>query len=611
MGWGHRIVLVVWVCYLTTLTGCDSNGILSSEDRINAAVPVAESVQSLIAAARGSTLVSRDARSRFDRQLAARLKIRALTCAVGYEPKWWESAQRVKARLHGSACFADEDRRIGRWVAVSRIGWLIAAPALRPIPAEAPKSLMAPEFVQAVHFARSAGIATIETATGLYVQDIGTSEVLTRTTRNPDPSGALSVNGRVFVYGGINGAELRDSVSGATLLELPGVRPFQFHWLDARRAVYSIQETAARKMIDFQTGEETSLEVIRGTVDRAFPAPGGQDEYILLSSSAVTRLGFAPEGDNPEARVLDERPCPACNWALNTGDLTADGHTYAQIQHGNLMFAGLSPIEIESVELAPITGTVLTVTADPDKFLLGGIVRGDPGYKHFIYSRRDRTLAPLDEDGTSNRRFQYCASLRKVAQITASRVLFMDLPNSSSAVSLEDYLSSVRERANAEKLAAFDSAQRGLSTNKTASSHPLLSGLADGTRIDAVGVYEGAHSSRGGTSAGHRGGAVTVIVRKSSHPVVLVLSSYEGVAWTIVRSPGAQVHAILKSSYTESTVTGQGDVPVYSIGKAHAYSDTSPDFRALKEEVAQWTGTGINTFQGRYTATTYTVGGDD
>ena len=63
------------------------------------------------------------------------------------------------------------------------------------------------------------------------------------------------------------------------------------------------------------------------------------------------------------------------------------------------------------------------------------------------------------------------------------------------------------------------------------------------------------HSFRGPRKAG----TVQVFVMKSAHPIVLVLSSYEPVTWSLQLQNGAKVSHVLLSGYHASQVYGAPD----------------------------------------------------
>jgi hypothetical protein len=102
---------------------------------------------------------------------------------------------------------------------------------------------------------------------------------------------------------------------------------------------------------------------------------------------------------------------------------------------------------------------------------------------------------------------------------------------------------------------------------------------------------------------------VEVRIRRSDKPIVLVLSSYEAVQWKLTRESGANIVVILLGGYKESSVTGEGESRVLSIGRKYSYDMFGESFRQLDDEVFNWTGRHIDILQGRYRGSSFTVGG--
>ncbi len=132
--------------------------------------------------------------------------------------------------------------------------------------------------------------------------------------------------------------------------------------------------------------------------------------------------------------------------------------------------------------------------------------------------------------------------------------------------------------------------------------------FARDAQVEAVGVYEGT----GGTHAfgkQSQAGTVAVTIHSSSMPIVLVLSSYEPVRWRLSSEPGANIAAVLVSSYQASEVEGAGSARVIVIGNKYAYKNGTPEFNDLDRQVFGLTGKHISLFQGAYSGLSFSVGG--
>lgn len=134
-----------------------------------------------------------------------------------------------------------------------------------------------------------------------------------------------------------------------------------------------------------------------------------------------------------------------------------------------------------------------------------------------------------------------------------------------------------------------------------------LAGLARSAQVEAVSVYE-AVAMRGTTPAAP--GPVSVRVRATSRPVVLVLSSHQAVEWRVDLEPGAELRAVLLAGYGASTVAGAGAALVTSIGGFYAFKRGSAEFRHLEDAVLRCTGRNIEHFQSVYAGHAFEVGGN-
>ncbi len=83
----------------------------------------------------------------------------------------------------------------------------------------------------------------------------------------------------------------------------------------------------------------------------------------------------------------------------------------------------------------------------------------------------------------------------------------------------------------------------------------LMPSLADGAELVVV----------SGFVAGQPDGPVRVVLDRRGARVLLVLASYESVAWRLDVRPGTGLAAVIVSAYREVAVAGQGAAPVYRL----------------------------------------------
>jgi hypothetical protein len=158
--------------------------------------------------------------------------------------------------------------------------------------------------------------------------------------------------------------------------------------------------------------------------------------------------------------------------------------------------------------------------------------------------------------------------------------------------------------------AAREAAPAAVPTNRLSiiAGPGALRSLSRSAQVEAVSVYEAVAVPAPG-SAGVAG-RVSVLVRPTLRPVVLVLSSHQTVEWRLELQPGAELAAVLLSGYGESTVSGAGEASVSSIGGFYAFKRGSAEFRHLEDEVMRCTGRAIENFQSVYAGQNFEVGGE-
>ncbi len=604
--------------------GCNFQGSFSfaSEDKINSAFPISEAVS--ITKASVLELATDAQRKEIESQYDARLKLRALGCAKGYSPSWHTSVADIKNKLDNRACFTEADDEIARWLGFRRVGLLLAKPPLKPVPAKTPSLIAADGFIQTVRFASAAGIALIETQQSIEIADFETTKLLFREVKRSKAIGYPSPNGRLFTVGESDQLKIRDAESGSVIAEIPYVRAYEFHWLDEQTALYTSSESGKAFLIDFLSGNDIPLELIKRGVQRAVSVPDTRNQYVLFSHGTVTKIELNRSKVVPEVRLLAEKQASGIAWSSQS-DVTADGTRFFGASRG-LVFVDLTSLEIETIPFEPFVLQNGIATPKPDEIILTGFIQppDGKGSPDFLYSISGNTVRPIEREKNSSRRYTYIRSIQKLAVINNNQISVVDKLAALEAVPLEKFASDVLMASNQRKLEAFERQQRltatAVSSTATAPSPDArqdaatpypdnpIARLARNAQIEAVGVYQGETGAMR-AEAGRRTGNVLVHVRRSAKPLVLVLSSYEPVRWSLVMEPGAKLSAVLVSGYYQSQVVGAGSARVVMAGSRYAYKAGSQEHRALNQETFKWTGKDIDLFQGRYEGKSFSVGG--
>ena len=172
----------------------------------------------------------------------------------------------------------------------------------------------------------------------------------------------------------------------------------------------------------------------------------------------------------------------------------------------------------------------------------------------------------------------------------------------------------------------------GLAASPSAgTAAPVPKGAGAGTatpEVHVVGVYEGTYPPGVQHMAGfHPRGAVTVKVGDVKKPVILVLTSYEPVAWRVEAPKGAVVKVIASGYHKQEVIGLDKGVPVTLISQEagdrdyfYAYriaaGPTAPDgereeakksYERLAGRVKELTRQEVKTFQGEYAGDTFEI----
>jgi len=453
--------------------------------------------------------------------------------------------------------------------------------------------------------------------------------------------GNLSPNGRLFSVGGENRIKIKSVEAGDVIVEIPSSRSYELHWLDNTSAIFN-QIDSGNKVIllDFQSGTQSTLTGIQGPITKVAHVPDNKNQYILASYRAISKIEIAHTPQGPEINLIDEKPLSGGAWANNTSGQTADGTTVFNASR-ELTLMPLESMEEEKISFLPFQIQSGVATSDPDTLLITGFMQGNSSWsgRHYLYSIGNRSLIPIDRNKLKSERFVYVPVLKSLAVIADSKIELLDELPTGEPIELSKFVGDAVLQESLRKLEAMDR-QAAMMQNRgwpapmpapqsawgraaipaPAAAPAPMAPAAYGTtgpvgelvydaQIEAVGVYQGANATLRSGEA-RRVGNVRVSVRRSSKPIVLVLSSYEPVRWMVLPEPGARISAILLSSYYQSQVIGASSARTVMLGRGYAYQRESSEYRSLENEVFRLTGKRISLFQGRYEGSEFSVGGN-
>jgi hypothetical protein len=620
----HRsLTLAVLSAALLLLGGCDlRERFASADDRVNAAVPLAADVQQAHARLLQQVSAVPADRTTMDNAWRGRLRARATSCSPDFAPTWRQSSDEVRAAVGNTACFADFDRKLARWVGVQRTRLLLAQAPLAL--GELPPSITVQG--QLVAASAQAPVVAVTSGEGFELMAVDGRSLFKE--RGASGQLSLSPNGRLFAQS-VSGdvSRIRAVEGGETLLELTDARSVQWlgDWLVGIRSARGKPSS----VLSLNTGEEAPVIVNNVGAyphDTLLPVPGGGSRFNLLSFTGLYQLEAQESGGRLVVTAVAEKPgTPRALMAIasGAGRLSADGRSWLlDSSSQGLVRLDLTTLEIQETSFLPMLLSGVTSTGKPDQYLLdlrAPMEAPTPGARMpHLYDAAAGTLAPL-QGADAERSFMYLPGVKRLARLSQPTVWLVEKLQVGEAQPMSDLLNAQLEQVNQARLNAVQlEAQRGLNVAPyfapapgAAPALPVAAPLLPGAReaqVEGVGIYEAVERiAQPGQSRST--GRVSVTVRRANQPLVLVLSSYEPVQWQLKLEPGARLAAVLVASYHDSTVVGAGDVRVFKIGRQYAYQQDGPEFASLQREVTRWAGRPIALFQSGYRGNSYTVGG--
>ncbi len=591
----------------------------SPEARINAAIPLDASVQSAHAKLVTELAVQSKEKPAVEQAWAVRLRLRANSCSRDFSPTWRDSKQVIRERLANNACFGEFDRTLHRWLGLQRVRLLLAQGPVRPTPSSLPERISHDEFISTLIPAAKAPVAFVRGATRFDVIDLtnGSKLFSEPIAGRGDYPVTMSPNGRLFAETSSGGVTLRATEGGERLVELP--KWGGLLWLGANAA--ALRGTSDSRtdvgLLDLTSGDETPITTtVHVSPYLAVPVSGSGERYNLVTPfGVVAQIELFTVADRIQARVLKHHRSDGHGYAVNMGGLTSDGLAWVDGSNG-LRRLNMDTLEFEKRDFAPAGSHGAYPLPNPGETLIAmHLPTGDgvtSSFKHFVYAHADDTLAEVQESPGSAVRYQYINVLKRLASIERDGLRYMTSPPTTAAVPAALAVSVFNESVTQRRM-ALEAAQaaagmgRPKFSSTPAAQGPQLQGIGE-VKVEGVGVYEGA-GARHGLGQPRSPGAVEVIVRRTTRPLALVLTSYEPVNWRITLMPGAELAAVLVSGYYESRVTGAGDARVVNMGRNYAYERNAAGYADLQRDVTQWVGRPMSSFQGRYKGGSFTVGG--
>lgn len=591
-------------CFASVMTACDriSRTPPTPEDRINAIRPPPPSSDLVVSAARND-LVPDPARAReLEERLTARAKVRAVECVNGFTPKSSTSDDEIRTRLV-EECFKRHDADTERFLRYWRAGTRAALPALRPIPATPPATIVADGPIFEARFPRFAGVALLSLAKEYQLVEIATGAVIYREIRYGNQQyGPLSDNGRLAVFGEEDRSIwIRSTTTGERLVALPNAAAaYATSWIGSDALLINTNDRRTI-VLDLKLGREYPIDQFISQDARSVPSPSDSREpreFFAIGNEIIRQLRLpSSEQDEPKLNMGSDWRFTRRTWSGWDG-LSADGSYFVDGASGVTIF-DLKGFKQEELSFVPFVQEGVWPGLDPDELVLQLYPFGRINERQlYVYSRANRTLAAVDKSAVRANYFFIVRPVRRLGAILDGQLVLYDALPRATPVPLETAIATVEATSLRPPLG---NEIPGRLHGVAAMPGPLTE-VARRSFIEAVGVY----SAKALPSGTYRG-VIEVRVRRSVRPVILVLSAYEQVRWQLNLEPGAELAAVLTSGYQKQIVVGAGNVRIVDLGQEFAYD--RKDFAPLEREVFAITGRRIDIFQGRYQANEFTVGG--
>jgi hypothetical protein len=641
------------------LTGCNQLRavLLSQAEKVNLAFPVAED---LVTAQNSffSSLEEGSPKSVLTGQYAALLKIRGLTCSGTASIGSFDTNAVIKTKISDTACFKDQDAKLAEWIGIQRFVAALQKPALIPLsPLQSRAVIAIPESISSIVIARSANVIVLRASKPKFMvmqvpggKIINSFDAPAEAYRPP----TLSPNGRVLAMPiGNSALWLIDTETGVTLWKTTKFSDVTAWLPEVAATVLSGTGNSAPMLLDHI---KASIEAYPVTVQRptwSAPLAAASARYALgsgrnvaivdhsrsvegaITVASVKQLTLTGQGVSSSGPVLMGNGKKLV--FVSVRDLGwLDIETGAQ-GVWNTSFLGSTlnngPAKVSETAIYLDVNLPGTPTAarlfDIEKETISGVQGGDSNEGLLLslaprqgYLRRGSAALVIGNDVVAEGEPQVLEKIVSDAQLaqqlaklnaeTQQQQLQQQMQQqiqnpylaSMPAADRERYMEHLLRQPRSSPGAAGGSEIGAAYKGPAPGARPLLADVSPDAKVSFIGVYEAASTTP--MPSGARIGGIRVNVMPGSTPLVLVLTSYEPVRWTI-NSGNRKISAILLSGNEQSSVINPGGAQVVKIGSSYAYKMDGPGYASLKQAVARYVSNPVQAFQGGYKGQDFSV----
>jgi hypothetical protein len=580
------------------------------EARINEAIPLSFTAQSALAQMR-RLVRDYELRATIEDELKTKMRLRALQCSQNFAIPPNASKEDIRREHGGDPCFAEQDASIADWLGLHSVGALLARTPLRPISSGIATIADNQASIQQVYFAAHAGVAHVLSYKDAEVLDLTRGvPILTALRSGYELINSISPNGRVYTANHGGRVRLYDAESGALLASPEGWYSgfgSGVHWLDGRTALVYSSISHGPSLYDFRTGESLPFDNDVTYVARIAEVSSAPSTYVAFRNDGITKFRLVYQDGQPRAEILQVYPIRLNLIPNDNGGAVAGGRYFVNTSSGQLYLTSMDDLRTAPVDLGALEVQRAVPTADADRIIVAGYVRGGPTTWNFYeYALREQTLRQISTNSLPSTRLEYDpthnvlfaisgSDLQRVGELSVGEVIdpkSLMAKNGDAATTLP----LPRHRFYALPPGAGIVTSHGVIQRfiPPAAAQPVpgpIADLAKDADIEGVGVYDADEPATA------RAGTIDVTVDARRAPLVLVLSSYASVRWRLSLKSGANLSAVLLTGPHGSSVEGQGKARVVAIGGAYSYVLGSPEYGLLQNEVYTWTGKRISLFQ--------------
>lgn len=504
---------------LVLLAACSS-----AEDQINAAFPPDKNAEIMKAAYIETAKKNNLETDSFEATYKARLKQRMVECSQGYEPGWLDTKDSIIQEVGNAECFAAVDKKLVKWLSLSRVALSLSMPALRPIPTKASETLVAKEPVLKASFAEAAGVAALMSMNHFEIFDLGNARTIYQGPIEKYLYASLSPNGRIMATGFAEEALFWDVEMGIVLAKLNGLRSGRVSWVSDKGVLFVREAGNEIIFLDFVSGLESKIPVSTSNLLTVAKTSASSNVYALICSDSIAFFELTQSSQGVAAKLTREIMMHFDAWTYEP-----------QIEHGMFYYtanSSVSQVNLVTQSKASMPFNSVRVTRvlpmkEPDQALVNIKITNGYGYGDiYVYSFTQRSLAKLDRRQLPSDRLSFISSLGKYAVFDGMKIVLIDQLPTEPAIALNtmiDKLAWDRQIALAEALdsqnASSTSYVSGVASEynyiapqrKSVPSQSPEAGLAEAVRAGAIrpggvadiNVWKSAFQKKYGKALGH------------------------------------------------------------------------------------------------------------